>query len=216
MGLSLRACARARSCLPSYCDRCDLLVGLDGFHVIEVVEQQGRVRVVVESARQEMACPPTPYTLLVVPDPGAAGNLARRPGDVQANPDQRRVRPPLPAAPRSRRPRDVRRMNRRPGRVGGRGQPVGSKTADKPAGPAGRSRTGPRGRVPRPQLMDHGRGRRPLLCIAASTLPWAIARPAVCGVVCPRRASSSTSWVFARSRVEMVLKIASVSGRNPE
>ena len=54
------ACARARSrpdsCADSYCDRCDLLVGLDGFHVIEVAEQPGRLRVVVESAPAPMGC----------------------------------------------------------------------------------------------------------------------------------------------------------------
>ncbi len=51
------ACARARSRPdPSYCDRCDLLVGLDGFHVLEVVEQPGRVQVVVESAPAPMGC----------------------------------------------------------------------------------------------------------------------------------------------------------------
>ena len=52
------ACARARSSAdPSYCDRCDLLVGLDGFHVLEVVEGQGCLRVVVESAPSPMGCP---------------------------------------------------------------------------------------------------------------------------------------------------------------
>ena len=51
------ACARARSRPdPSYCDRCDLLVGLDGFHVLEVLEQSGRVQVVVESAPAPMGC----------------------------------------------------------------------------------------------------------------------------------------------------------------
>jgi transposase len=51
------ACARARSCPdPSYCERCDLLVGLDGFHVIEVAEGRGRLRVVVESAPGPMGC----------------------------------------------------------------------------------------------------------------------------------------------------------------
>jgi len=53
----LTACARARSCPdPSYCDRCDLLVGLDGFHVVEVGERDGLVRVVVESAAEPMGC----------------------------------------------------------------------------------------------------------------------------------------------------------------
>lgn len=51
------ACARARSRPdPSYCDRCDVLVGLDGFHVLEVAEQPGRVQVVVESAPAPMGC----------------------------------------------------------------------------------------------------------------------------------------------------------------
>lgn len=60
------ACARARSCpdpssLEAYCDRCDLLVGLDGFHVLDVAERDGQrgpwLRVVVESAPQVMGCP---------------------------------------------------------------------------------------------------------------------------------------------------------------
>lgn len=52
------ACARARSCPdPSYCDRCDLLVGLAGFHVIEVTEDRGRLRVIVESTPAPMGCP---------------------------------------------------------------------------------------------------------------------------------------------------------------
>lgn len=49
--------ARPASC---YCDRCDLLVGLDGFHVVEVVEHQGRggpfLRVEVESPPRVEAC----------------------------------------------------------------------------------------------------------------------------------------------------------------
>src|SRR5215218_2277776 len=37
------ACARARSSPDSdYCDRCDLLVGLDGFHIIDVAEREDR------------------------------------------------------------------------------------------------------------------------------------------------------------------------------
>ncbi|MGQ0467490.1 MAG: ISL3 family transposase [Sporichthyaceae bacterium] len=52
-------CARARPCSadPLYCDRCDLLVGLDGFHVLDVGERGGRLRVVIESARSTAACP---------------------------------------------------------------------------------------------------------------------------------------------------------------
>jgi transposase len=59
------ACARARSCPDScsdssYCDRCDLLVGLDGFHVLDVAEYDGKrgpwLRVVVESPGRVMGC----------------------------------------------------------------------------------------------------------------------------------------------------------------
>lgn len=51
-------CARARPCSadPSYCVRCDLLVGLDGFHVIDVAEHGAHLRVVVESAPVAVAC----------------------------------------------------------------------------------------------------------------------------------------------------------------
>ena len=60
------ACARARSCPDlssdsSYCGRCDLLVGLDGFHVLDVAEHDGKrgrwLRVVVESPARVMGCP---------------------------------------------------------------------------------------------------------------------------------------------------------------
>jgi len=52
------ACRRARPCPdPSYCASCDLLVGLDGFHVIEVATSESGLRVVVESPRQLMGCP---------------------------------------------------------------------------------------------------------------------------------------------------------------
>ena len=41
-----------------YCDRCDLLVGLDGLHVVGVERDDGGgLRVTVESARQVMGCP---------------------------------------------------------------------------------------------------------------------------------------------------------------
>jgi transposase len=53
------ACARARSD-SCYCSRCDLLVGLDGFHVVEVAEHDGKrgpwLRVVVESPLRLEAC----------------------------------------------------------------------------------------------------------------------------------------------------------------
>lgn len=49
------------SSLAAYCHRCDTLVGLDGFHVLEVAEREGKrgpwLRVVVESAAQVMGCP---------------------------------------------------------------------------------------------------------------------------------------------------------------
>jgi transposase len=52
------ACRRARPCPDrSYCDSCDLLVGLDGFHVIEVAMTDAGLRVVVESPPQLMGCP---------------------------------------------------------------------------------------------------------------------------------------------------------------
>ncbi len=54
------ACARARLCLapfPSRCDRCDALVGLEGFHVVSAAERDGRLRVVVESAAAPVGCP---------------------------------------------------------------------------------------------------------------------------------------------------------------
>lgn len=48
--------ARPRSERPCYCDRCDLLVGLDGFHVIDVEERSGVVHVVVETPAEPMGC----------------------------------------------------------------------------------------------------------------------------------------------------------------
>ena len=54
------ACTAARPCPdPRYCDRCDLLVGLPGFHVLAVSEavDGDRLRVVVESPAQPVGCP---------------------------------------------------------------------------------------------------------------------------------------------------------------
>ncbi|WP_218851431.1 ISL3 family transposase [Nocardioides panaciterrulae] len=48
--------ARPRSQRSCYCDRCDLLVGLDGFHVIGVGEHAGAVRVVVETPPEPTGC----------------------------------------------------------------------------------------------------------------------------------------------------------------
>ncbi len=47
-------CCRA---LGGYCDRCDLLVGLDGLHVVAVERDSGdRLTVTVESAPEPMGC----------------------------------------------------------------------------------------------------------------------------------------------------------------
>jgi len=51
------ACDRARSCPDlTYCQRCDVLVGLDGFHVVGVADHGGRVQVVVESPAALEGC----------------------------------------------------------------------------------------------------------------------------------------------------------------
>ena len=51
------ACDRARSCPdPTYCERCDVLVGIDGFHVIAVDQQQRHLRVVIESEPATTGC----------------------------------------------------------------------------------------------------------------------------------------------------------------
>ena len=45
-------------CAGGYCDRCDLLVGLDGLHVTAVERDDGgRLAVTVESAPTPMGCP---------------------------------------------------------------------------------------------------------------------------------------------------------------
>jgi transposase len=46
----------ARSYLSSHCDRCDLLVGLKGFHVLEVAERHGHLGMVVDSTPVTMGC----------------------------------------------------------------------------------------------------------------------------------------------------------------
>jgi transposase len=57
MMLEPTACDRARPrSRPCYCDRCDLLVGLDGFHVIDVDQHGGTLRVVVETPAEPMGC----------------------------------------------------------------------------------------------------------------------------------------------------------------
>ena len=45
-------------CVGDYCDRCDLLVGLDGLHVVGVERDDGgALTVTVESATELMGCP---------------------------------------------------------------------------------------------------------------------------------------------------------------
>lgn len=52
------ACDVARPCPDrAYCNSCDLLVGLEGFHVAEVVKNAAGLRVVVESPPRTMGCP---------------------------------------------------------------------------------------------------------------------------------------------------------------
>jgi hypothetical protein len=50
-------CARCRTRDGSYCGRCDLLVGLPGLHVREVVEDGPLLQVTVESAPRLVGCP---------------------------------------------------------------------------------------------------------------------------------------------------------------
>jgi transposase len=51
------ACDRARACPdPTYCDRCDVIVGLEGFHVVGVDQQPRRLRVVIESEPATAGC----------------------------------------------------------------------------------------------------------------------------------------------------------------
>ena len=51
-------CCAARGCSPSvYCHNCDLLVGLEGLHVLEVVAADEHLRVRVESPPGLMGCP---------------------------------------------------------------------------------------------------------------------------------------------------------------
>ena len=49
------SCCRARGC---YCDRCDLLVGLNNLRVVDVdSDDEGALTVTVESAPEPMGCP---------------------------------------------------------------------------------------------------------------------------------------------------------------
>jgi len=52
------SCCAVRGCSPAvYCGNCDLLVGLEGLHVLEVVAAEERLRVRVESPPGLMGCP---------------------------------------------------------------------------------------------------------------------------------------------------------------
>jgi transposase len=48
----------------TYCDRCDLLVGLPGLHVIKVVDGADRLTVTVESPPAPAGCPVSAYYLI--------------------------------------------------------------------------------------------------------------------------------------------------------
>jgi len=51
------ACGAARCCPPpAYCDNCDLLVGLDGLHVLEVERGPDRLTITLESPSALMGC----------------------------------------------------------------------------------------------------------------------------------------------------------------
>ena len=51
------ACCAARCPATTYCDNCDLLVGLTRLHVLEVERAPERLTVTVESAPTPMGCP---------------------------------------------------------------------------------------------------------------------------------------------------------------
>ncbi|WP_344251840.1 transposase family protein [Humibacillus xanthopallidus] len=52
------ACSAGRCSSPTvYCGNCDLLVGLEGLHVVEVVQAEEHLRVRVESPPGPMGCP---------------------------------------------------------------------------------------------------------------------------------------------------------------
>lgn len=51
------SCCSAASTSAPYCGNCDLLVGLDGFHVVEVVTEDERLVVTVESPPGMVGCP---------------------------------------------------------------------------------------------------------------------------------------------------------------
>jgi len=50
------ACCAARCCSPiAYCDNCDLLVGLDGLHVLDVVDAEEHLRVRVRGSAKSVS-----------------------------------------------------------------------------------------------------------------------------------------------------------------
>ena len=68
----------------AYCDRCDLLVGLPGLHVIGVERDPGGLQITVESAPTVMGCPSCGVGLsprivdTVLVDYAAVGSVAAR------------------------------------------------------------------------------------------------------------------------------------------
>jgi transposase len=51
------ACCRAHTASPAYCDNCDLLVGLEGYHVVSVARGGPGLVVTIESPPGPMGCP---------------------------------------------------------------------------------------------------------------------------------------------------------------
>ena len=135
-------CCRAQG---GYCDRCDLLVGLPGLHVVAVErDARDRLRVPVESPPTPMGCPtcgssrtarprrgpsgrcagdgppghdPVAQAALAVPGPGWPGRHVRRTGQADRRTLSDADRPGVPVAIQQIR-RDTRSVNgfrRQPG-----------------------------------------------------------------------------------------------------
>lgn len=69
-------CARACSTRP-YCDNCDLLVGVDGYHVLEVAERKKHLMVTIESPPSMLGVPRAGSSLRATAD-GSTRSSAHR------------------------------------------------------------------------------------------------------------------------------------------